>query len=167
MRAVRKCCIWWSSVADGKDNTRSQLESTCSRIWTRSWNVVSIPTVICMWNMEPYSPWKDRLWSWFRKWFSPGLGVLPRTAGFHRGLWSKHTWKRDNLAKTRIQHLCWNALCSHVASLPHVSISLVFSFTCHNCFHCNSCDSSVSLFKKPVQSKMIQNKKINTLWPCS
>lgn len=24
-----------------------------------------------MWNTEPYWPWKDGLWSWFRKWFSP------------------------------------------------------------------------------------------------
>lgn len=39
-------------------------------------------------------PLESRLWSWFRKWFSPGLGVLPRTTGFHWGLWSKHTWKR-------------------------------------------------------------------------
>lgn len=117
--AVRKGCVWWSSKSGGKNNTRSQLESTCSRIWPWSWDVVSIPTVICMWNMEPYSPWKDGLWSWFRKWFNPGLGVLPRTAGFHRALWSKHTWNRglwqrpecsiyEEIFVFPCSHLCFN-----------------------------------------------------------
>lgn len=34
--AVRKCFVWWSSEAGGKDNPWSQLGSTCSRMWPYS-----------------------------------------------------------------------------------------------------------------------------------
>lgn len=87
---------------------------------------MSIPTVICMWNMEPYLPWKDGLWSWFRKWFSPGLRVLPRTTGFHRVSSSKHTWKAD-FGKGQSQHLCRNLVCSH---FYHMLVSIL-SFCLH------------------------------------
>lgn len=50
-------------------------------------DVESIPMVLCVEHGAlPESPWKDLLRSWLRKWFSSGLGVLPRTAKFHRAL---------------------------------------------------------------------------------
>lgn len=80
--------------------------------------------------VEPYSPWKDGLWSWLRKWFSPGLGVLPKTTGFRRGLWSKHTWKRIIWQRPESE-IYAQVLTSH---LPHVCVSCQDTLACIVCW---------------------------------